>query len=89
LTVALRAEAGAEADRAAAMAGPKATAGVLSLLPVAGIALGMLIGADPAGTLFTTPLGRGCLLVGFALWVLGVWWARRLVDRATRAGLQP
>lgn len=89
LTVALRAEAAAEADRAAVMAGPRATAGVLSLLPVAGGGLGMLIGADPVRTLLTSPGGRVCLVVGLLLWAAGVWWALGLVRRAERAGAGP
>jgi tight adherence protein B len=89
LTVALRAEAAAEADRAAVMAGPRATAAVLSLLPVAGVGLGVLIGADPVRALVTMPAGRGCLVVGLLLWAVGVWWASALLRRAERAGSGP
>lgn len=89
LAVALRAEAAAEADRAAVMAGPRATAAVLSVLPVGGVGLGMLIGADPVRALATAPAGRVCLVAGLLLWGAGVGWALALLRRAERAGTRP
>ena len=83
---AARADAAAAADRDAALAGPRATATVLSWLPLGGLGLGLLIGADPVGTLFGTEAGRACLIAGVGLWLLGHWWTRTLVRRAERAG---
>lgn len=64
------------------LAGPRATAGLLALLPLAGIALAAGLGADPLRVLLHTPLGAVCLVVGVALDLLGVWWTGRLVARA-------
>lgn len=83
---AVRADAVAAAERTAALAGPRATATVLSWLPLGGLGLGLLIGADPVGTLLGTTAGRACLAGGGGLWLLGRWWTRVLVRRAERAG---
>jgi tight adherence protein B len=83
---AVRADAAAAADRDAALAGPRATAMVLSWLPLGGLGLGFLIGADPVGTLLGTVPGRVCLVIGGGMWALGRWWTRVLVRRAEEAG---
>ncbi|WP_077489017.1 type II secretion system F family protein [Sinomonas mesophila] len=77
------ADADAAAARAVALAGPKATAKVLSVLPVAGLGLGILMGADPFGLLISTPLGAGCLGLGALLMLVGRWWSSRLVNAAS------
>ncbi len=79
----LEADADAAAARAVALAGPRATAQVLSVLPLAGLGLGMLMGADPLGVLLSTPLGSLCLAVGGALTVAGRSWSARLVRSAS------
>jgi len=63
----------------AALAGPRATAGLLAVLPLAGLALAAGLGAHPVHVLLRTPLGLVCLLLGTALDLLGVWWTGRLV----------
>lgn len=83
---AVRADAAAAADRDAALAGPRATATVLAWLPLGGAALGLLIGADPIGTLIGSAAGRVCLATGLALWTLGRRWTAALIRRAERAG---
>ncbi len=83
---ALRSDEQAATDRAAAMAGPRATATVLSALPVAGGGLGFLLGANPVTTLVGTGPGRVVLLAGAGAWASGRWWIRALVARAERAG---
>jgi tight adherence protein B len=82
---AVRADVEAAADRDTALAGPRATATLLSWLPLPGIGLGMLLGADPLGTLLGTPFGRACLLVGAAFWFTGRRWTAFLIGRAERA----
>lgn len=59
------------------MAGARASAGILGALPVAGIALGQLIGADPVAFLNG---GRGgwCLVAGVVLLGAGLLWADRI-----------
>lgn len=75
-----------EQERAvqAALAGPRSTAGLLAVLPLAGIGLAAVLGADPLHVLLGTPLGALCLLAGLALDGLGWWWTRRLAARAGR-----
>ena len=65
----------------AQMAGPRATARILMMLPLFGIAMGMMMGVDPLAWLLGTPLGLGCLALGIGLVSLGYWWTSRIVQR--------
>jgi tight adherence protein B len=67
---------------AAELAGPRATAGLLAVLPVVGLVLAGALGADPLHVLLHTPLGLVCLVAGIGLDALGVLWTQRLVRRA-------
>jgi tight adherence protein B len=78
----LRADLHAEQERAAALAGPRSTALILSWLPVAGLALGGLVGANPWRTLVATGPGRAALLAGAVTWLAGRGWSAALVRRA-------
>jgi tight adherence protein B len=62
----------------AQLAGARATARLLAVLPVVGLALGSGIGAEPLGVLLHTPWGLACLALGSALVGLGLWWTERL-----------
>lgn len=64
---------------AAQLAGPRATSRVLAGLPVIGVGMGLLMGADPLGFLFGTVWGWVCLLCAILLEVAGMLWMRRLV----------
>lgn len=75
-----------EADVATALAGPRATARVLLALPVAGVLLGTLLGADPVGVMTSGGVGTGCALLGATLLVVGRWWTGRLLARTVDAG---
>jgi tight adherence protein B len=79
----IRAEADADRARRTALAGPRATATVLTWLPLGGLGLGLLIGADVIEVLLTTGAGRVCLALGAGLWWAGRAWTGRLVHRAT------
>ncbi|MFD7959894.1 type II secretion system F family protein [Streptomyces zaomyceticus] len=68
----------------AELAGAWATVAVLAVLPLAGVALGAALGADPLRVLLHTPAGLGCLLVGGALEAAGLWWAARIVRGGER-----
>lgn len=68
-----------QAAVAAQAAGAQATAGLLALLPVAGLALGYAIGADPLAVLLHTPVGTICGLGALALQLAGLAWCRRLI----------
>lgn len=83
LAAQFEADADAAAARAVALAGPKATAKVLSVLPLAGLGLGILMGVDPLGLLLSTPLGAGSLVAGVFLTLVGRWWSSRLVHSAS------
>jgi tight adherence protein B len=61
------------------LAGPRATARILAVLPVAGIGLGFTLGVDVPHTLLSTELGLCCLSVGFLLALAGLVWVERLV----------
>lgn len=64
------------------LAGPQSTALVLAVLPVAGIGMGMLMGANPVKFLTTTSLGGVLLLVGTALTCTGILISHVIVARA-------
>ncbi|MEU6057029.1 type II secretion system F family protein [Streptomyces sp. NPDC047097] len=66
----------------AQLAGAWATATLLALLPVAGLAMGCALGADPLEVLLHTPAGLGCLVLGGLLEAAGLCWAARLVRGA-------
>jgi tight adherence protein B len=71
-------------ERAAALAGPRASATVLAVLPLAGLAIGAALGSDPLHVLWGTAPGRVCLMVGGLLWLTGRAWTAALVRRAAR-----
>lgn len=76
----------AEAQRRAVeaeLAGPRATAGLLAVLPLAGVGLAAALGAHPVHVLLHTPLGLACLTGGLLLDGSGLLWTRRLVSAAT------
>jgi tight adherence protein B len=66
----------------AELAGPTATAGLLAVLPLAGIGLAAALGAHPLRVLLHTPAGGVCVFGGLVLDGLGLLWARRLVAAA-------
>jgi tight adherence protein B len=80
----LRARARHRLELRAATSGPRAGAAVLAGLPVLGLAMGSGVGADPWRVLTTTPVGQVLLVAGVSLELAGLWWSRRLVERALR-----
>ncbi|MFE3189253.1 type II secretion system F family protein [Nocardia sp. NPDC059240] len=68
----------------AALAGARATALVLALLPVLGIGLGQLMGAAPLHVLFISPAGTVLLPLGVALTCAGLLWADAITGRVLR-----
>jgi tight adherence protein B len=82
LADALRAERAQRLAVEAELAGPRATAGLLALLPAAGVALAAGLGARPVHVLLHTALGLACLSVGIGLDLLGLWWTGRIVAAA-------
>jgi tight adherence protein B len=65
-------------------AGTQATAVLLAMLPLAGVALGVSLGVDPVHSLLHTRAGAACVLSGLALQLAGLGWSSRLVASAVR-----
>jgi len=63
----------------AELAGPRASAKILSGLPLIGLLLGIMMGADPVGWLVGNPIGWACLVSGLALTATGAVWSQRMV----------
>ncbi|WP_233549935.1 type II secretion protein F [Cellulomonas rhizosphaerae] len=79
-SVAAEEEAAAELD--AALAGPRATARVLAWLPVLGLVVAGLLGADPLAVVLGGGIGTASAVLGAGLLVLGRLWTRGLLRRA-------
>lgn len=62
----------------AGMAGARTTATVLAVLPLLGVGLGELIGAQPLRFLFSS--GQWLLVIGVALTCLGLAWSDRITS---------
>jgi tight adherence protein B len=69
---------------AAGMAGARTTGAVLAGLPVIGIALGQLIGADPLEFLLRGGAGDWLLTIGVALACTGLLWSDRITAGVMR-----
>lgn len=78
----LRAEQAQRRAVAAELAGPRATAALLAVLPAFGLLLAAGLGADPVDVLLHTQVGVLCLVAGLGLDGLGVLWTNHLVRRA-------
>jgi tight adherence protein B len=66
---------------AAGMAGARATAVILAGLPLLGVALGELIGADPVRFLLSGGAGGWLLVIGVGLACCGLAWSDRITNR--------
>jgi tight adherence protein B len=64
----------------AGMAGARATAVILAGLPLLGIGLGELIGADPVRFLLSGGAGGWLLVVGVVLACCGLAWSDRITN---------
>lgn len=85
----LRDLAQSQRDARVALAAPVATARMVMLLPVVGVLFGMALGFNTLATLFTTPIGWACLLVGAALILIALRWNRSMVARARPKDASP
>jgi tight adherence protein B len=82
----VRADAEAHARREAALAGPRASARVLTWLPLAGVGMGALVEPASARLLLASPVGWALLFAAGGLWWTGRRWTLMLVARAIAAG---
>lgn len=69
-------------DVEVATAGPRATARIVSLLPLAGVVGASLLGFDVVGALSGSGLGAALAAAGLLLSVAGAAWARRIIASA-------
>ncbi|GGK60672.1 hypothetical protein GCM10011591_36180 [Nocardia camponoti] len=67
----------------AALAGPRASATVLAILPLIGIGLGQLMGAAPLAVLFASGAGQLLLPIGATLACCGLLWTDVITRRVT------
>lgn len=81
----LTVEVDAEAGLRAALAGPAQTTTLLTWLPVLGVVLGTLLGADPVGVLLGGGAGTAAGILGLMLTLVGRGWVAHMVI-AARAG---
>lgn len=69
-----------------AAAGPRLTQLILAALPLGGLVIGVLMGADPLAMLFGSVLGWGCLVVGLGSLLLGWRWSTRMIRAVGQHG---
>lgn len=76
----------AESKRRIALAGPRASARILSVLPLAGMAVGWIVGARPLEVFADGAWGSAVACAGAFFMAVGWIWVRRLVAQAEGAG---
>lgn len=67
-----------------ALAGPRSSALLLTLLPVVGLAMGTAMGAHPVGFLSGSPSGQVACCLGVGLDLAGLAWVRRILRSAVQ-----
>lgn len=67
------------------LASTKATVSILSALPILGILLSSLLGANSINWLFGSNMGRVCLALGIGLNALGIFWVKQIVRRSLQS----
>ncbi|MDT0304034.1 type II secretion system F family protein [Streptomonospora wellingtoniae] len=88
LSVSLTADEALRREVGAQLAGPRATAVMLSALPVLGLGMATALGGSPLAFLFSTPVGLACLAVGLLLDAAGLFWTHRMARRVlTETGM--
>ncbi|HIY66553.1 MAG TPA: type II secretion system F family protein [Candidatus Agrococcus pullicola] len=92
IAAAARERAGLQRTLRTAMAGPKATARLVMLLPLLGPLLAFAMGLDPLRALTAGPIGIIAVVIGAGLMVCAWCWSRAILRTASktdaRAGLQ-
>ncbi|WP_336646449.1 type II secretion system F family protein [Microbacterium sp. USHLN186] len=89
LSESLQDAAAAADDVRIALAEPAGTARLLLWLPFAGLLLGLALGFDTVGVLFTHPFGITCVALGTSLVLVARWWTARMVRAAQPASGTP
>jgi tight adherence protein B len=86
---ALDAEAKHRREIELAFAAPKATAKLVTLLPLFGLALAQVFGLNPIGAVVTKPLALISVAFGAALLVAGHLWTRSILEKAKSSERDP
>lgn len=76
-------------DARVALAAPIATARMVVALPVVGVLFAMALGFNTLATLFGTPVGWVCLVVGCGLILIAMRWNTRMVTAARPKDASP
>ncbi len=84
LALSLRAQQELQTTLRNELAAPRATSRMLAFLPVIGVAMGYLLGADPIAWFFGSPVGLTVLLIAVLLTTVGALWTRAIVRRVER-----
>jgi len=69
---------------AAAVAGAKATVNLLTVLPIGGPLMALVLGIGPGELFGSSRLTQGSLVLGLCLAGMGRWWVRRMVRAVAR-----
>jgi tight adherence protein B len=69
---------------AGAVAGPKATVNLLTILPIGGPLLAVVLGVGPAELYGGSLMTQGSLVLGVCLAGVGRWWVRRMIKAVAR-----
>ncbi|WP_165967007.1 type II secretion system F family protein [Actinomadura sp. 7K507] len=85
LAAALRDEEAQRQDVSVQLAGPRATARLLAVLPLLGLLMAAALGAHPISFLCGTLPGAACLITGTTLNLTGLYWTRHLARSAESA----
>ena len=80
----LREEARLQGRLMALAAAPRTSARLLSLLPIVGPALALLVGAHPRELYLSSPVATASALIGLLLTAVGWRWSRAMVTRVAR-----
>jgi tight adherence protein B len=67
-----------------AVAGARATVNLLTVLPIGGPLLGLVLGIGPGELLAGSRLTQGSLVLGLSLAGIGRWWVQRMVRAVAR-----